>query len=909
MKGCRVEIARASRSAGEPECITLALQAFFDLFTDDSRIGEFPPIFIPEEPGQERQMVVPSTHESTLNAMMEELLVRAYGEPQRAMQIRAGHTRLILVRLDNASPRFENLAQIYRKMGIAEVVELEQLPLIFKLVQPADDNQGVSESKYITRPSDLQEVIETSAFPSGAAEIMESLFRNPSLLHATSGFLRKSSGSDGVSPQPNDVWPHQGEAPVRLLFGAFTAGDVGKNEFLHALQTIGIGFHGANSQKWKLLLGEVSVWAESVLTRKAAYQLNPHQRDTLSTYLSGRRILLIEDQLQEQHWNVALPVVFGLQGVLPWRGTLSCPGGPILYHAETVKDALSRLGETICSFDIILLDLFSSEARLTRTRHLKGALLSTIGASVTRLVAALETARDKKAVYPKPFPQLVVFSYEGSGTTVRTILQDFGAADYFIKGAEGEPHKAEFYSSLRNCITNALKRMCMHVTGHAHVCPKQSHFDIWIRQFEPRHRPLVVNLMKHFRYYGAQSIVELFNRYFDAKHANDELGEAFRVTIGNLGIHNVPAQNIWFSYLGRATKSGPATLSLLSKLKALRSLSDGAANLLNAVKAKDTNDKRHVRAFLPQFKSYETLCNDFPDQLVRRGFSHLILVDDVIGSGGQIDAYLKKWINEHLLQECWRKFLPDFLVGKQTKALPPSERDHLWSCFLQEWHKVVSALGSVNQADGVVDQMRVSVVFAVGPENDDLRELIGAAASGDQMLGRIMVPVCSKPSFSAPSEKRLEECHPAQWVVKSHKDGECDCNTTFCVNIHVIEVATSYVVACAETGISVEEMEAMLWEYTRITRPRAKELLCSFEPFGWKDGGGLIATYANTPGNTLPIIWGEQGMRSWVPLWPRFFNPWDDGGGESLECRCTQANRRQICAPGFQAESKDFTRL
>lgn len=695
MKACRVEIARASTSAEEPECITLALQAFFGLFTHDSRIGEFPSNLIQKDAEQKRLIVVPSTHESTLNAIMEELLVRAYGEPAKAMQIGAGHTRLIFVRLHNASPRFENLAQIYRKIGIAEVVELEQLPLIFKLIHLAGDSQDVPASKDITRPSELQEVIETSAFPSGAAEIMESLFRDPSLLHSTSRFLRKSSVTDGGSPQPKDVWPHQGEAPVRLLFGAFTAGDVGKNEFLQALQTIRMGFDEANSQKWKLQLGGVSDWAENVLTRKTAYQQNPHQLDALSTYLSGRRILLIEDQLLEQHWNVALPVIFGLKGILPRRGKLNGLGGPILYHAETVDDALRRYGEMIGSFDIILLDLFSSEARLTRTRQLKGALLSTIGASVNRLVTELEKVRDKRAVCPNPFPQLVAFSYEGGGTTVRTILQDFGAADYFIKGAEGEPHKAEFYSSLRNCVINALKRMCIHVTGHANVCHKDSRFNLWLRQFKPQHRPLVLNLMKHLRYYSAQSIVKLFNRYLRAEYSIDTRGKTLRLTIANLGIKRVSSHKVWISYLGRSTKSGPAALSLLSKLDWLRPMSVEAAKLIEAVKALPGVTKgKQIGDYMPQFKSYEELCAGFSGKLLGGKVTELILVDDVIGSGGQIDSYLRKWLNRDLLKAHWREFLMRYLARNPKKKMDATTKAKLWEAFQKDWQRVIEKLAA-----------------------------------------------------------------------------------------------------------------------------------------------------------------------------------------------------------------------
>jgi hypothetical protein len=72
-------------------------------------------------------------------------------------------------------------------------------------------------------------------------------------------------------------------------------------------------------------------------------------------------------------------------------------------------------------------------------------------------------------------------------------------------------------------------------------------------------------------------------------------------------------------------------------------------------------------------------------------------------------------------------------------------------------------------------------------------------------------------------------------------------------------------------------------EYRGIVHPRAKEHALQFEPFGWKDAGGLVATYANCPGNTLPIVWADGGPEGWFPLFKRFFSPWDDGARAAEE--------------------------
>jgi hypothetical protein len=82
-----------------------------------------------------------------------------------------------------------------------------------------------------------------------------------------------------------------------------------------------------------------------------------------------------------------------------------------------------------------------------------------------------------------------------------------------------------------------------------------------------------------------------------------------------------------------------------------------------------------------------------------------------------------------------------------------------------------------------------------------------------------------------------------------------------------------------------ERLTNVLTSKAFIAGGREFDLPCQFEPWGWKDSGGLISTFANVPGNTLPIIWASGGLRNWTPLKDRFFNPFDAGQMEALP-RC-----------------------
>ncbi len=65
----------------------------------------------------------------------------------------------------------------------------------------------------------------------------------------------------------------------------------------------------------------------------------------------------------------------------------------------------------------------------------------------------------------------------------------------------------------------------------------------------------------------------------------------------------------------------------------------------------------------------------------------------------------------------------------------------------------------------------------------------------------------------------------------------------------------------------------ILRSHRLITQGRDGETSELFEPFGWKQSGGLLSMYGNVPGNTLPIIWANGYINPWLPLRERYFNP------------------------------------
>jgi hypothetical protein len=110
------------------------------------------------------------------------------------------------------------------------------------------------------------------------------------------------------------------------------------------------------------------------------------------------------------------------------------------------------------------------------------------------------------------------------------------------------------------------------------------------------------------------------------------------------------------------------------------------------------------------------------------------------------------------------------------------------------------------------------------------------------------------------------------------------------VKIHVAHYTRSIQEIFNDNEEFLKESEETLRKYSVIMELRDEDHPCDFIPWGWKENGGLISTYANAQGNTIPVIWQdyiskedlihrENGLsiKKWKPLFPRYFNPLTPG--------------------------------
>jgi len=295
---------------------------------------------------------------------------------------------------------------------------------------------------------------------------------------------------------------------------------------------------------------------------------------------------------------------------------------------------------------------------------------------------------------------------------------------------------------------------------------------------------------------------------------------------------------IWISSLGRPNKSGPATLSLFGKSEWVKATDKKPVFLSFAALQERL---RHYATEIPDLKqiSDQMACTENKNWSPQSSTNVcIILLDDVIGTQGQLFNYFSKLLDSRVIRP----------------------NDPILSPIPKKFGKKLVALG-----------FQFHVVFALG---------VGTHYGGPQKI----IDPKSGITFTR---------HVAYQTKTLH-------------NLIV------------EFGVIFEKATMkMLKKYRHITATRVGEFPCQFEPAGWKGervlepdlvkgNGGLFSTYANTPGNSLPIIWGSENDRQ--PLFRRYFNqlvPTSNNGDNSKDnmlCRnvpkakCRLYPGSEICA-------------
>jgi len=628
-----------------------------------------------------------------------------------------------------------------------------------------------------------------------AEELQENLFRDQKPMHDIFNGLE-----DELKPA------------VRLLLGAFTSGDISKTpqEMIECIKRVcekNNKLEKNKSDKEKFVFNDgknnsFQEWLNTIVNKRLELYIDKTMLSPLSSYLKGRKILLIEDKYPEHAWDIALPLIFG------------CSDIEFLF--KNPSDAMKNLEDTLKTFDIILLDLYSSE-----NKHKQ----YTISEPLIDFIELIEKLyEDSNDLVPVALPRIVIFSSEDTGPIARTMLKNRCVSDYFFKITEIEFYKSGYYSAFRNALITALKETVVHVLGEQHVANPHIFNNNWLPQFLPEHRPLILRIMKHFRYYSAMSIVSTMNEYLQCSFKCDNNNK-----MSLLCSDYYEPDCFWFSYLGRANKSGAAMLPLLSKTKFFKKLKE-------EIKKQCNNDK------VPQFMTYDKLQDELKKLIEKKRVNHrlcIIFVDDVTSSGGQLESYIWKFVNDHLKK-------------KMLKSL---------------WKLICSRF--MDKGDNKIE---IHVFFIIGTHFKDFEDMLpNNERDGSHLTGTYSV--CT-------NEKH-----------KNRKDVPCDCPETIPVRVHVADYTKNIEEICIENNIPFEEVKNILSQYNLITHTREKEYPCDFEPLGWKGCRSLFATYANAPGNTLPIIWaGDSKQNEWIPLFVRFFNPLLPGDSEQSQLPCKSKN-------------------
>lgn len=516
----------------------------------------------------------------------------------------------------------------------------------------------------------------------------------------------------------------------------------------------------------------------------------------LPEYVRGRRIQLIGASLLTSGWQKMLSTILGT-GVLH---TSTSPANGLLQRPL---------------HDIVLLglddvDVDSEERRIAR-------------ALVTHLAELY--AESAATAVRQPLPQLVIFPTGDQRLHRQALAGHVRESHHFVKVVDEDPLTDDVLRCLEQAIIAALEDRVCHSIG-LHFPEGLVRLRKWLENFLPVDRPTALALAERLRFYSVDAMVRLLDNYLQTTSAAGQ--EQGRIPIPG-GERFAPGTYV-FSNLGRPFKSASAVLPLVGRSRWVSSFGDDLQ--LGYL------PPRHRR---PAVRVYESLAARVFAQVAGHPDGevlNVVLVDDVIGSGGQVTNYLSRFLGREL-------------------------RDTIDRCMAEESTEAVWQ-HTLRRLSGGWSNVRLHALFLIGIENEAFESLfevpLQPVRTGDDSQRAVHGVV------------RIDVATGAGVI-------------SVPVSVHVADYTKPVTALCSEGILDRDFVERLLArrEYSGIVKVRAKEHCFQFEPCGWKDAGGMVATYANCPANTLPIFWADGGERPWYPLFKRFFSPWDDGARPAEE--------------------------
>ena len=715
-----------------------------------------------------RNFVICSPHFDAVKDLLQSIIERAYSE-----NVKSGEKGKIspgihyyFIPHEGADASFWAIARLFNDLRIGTIVSF----MNFLAIACAGPKRNDPPTKKL-----LRDTLEARYFHSGATEIQELLLRNVSLTHKLMG-----GGDHGPA--------------IRLLLGGWCSGDVNFTS-----EQIAFVFSAITGHQ-EVPMAEIAEMEKKVKSYREL--VNGKHISKLSDHVNGRKILLIEDRLKEDGWDIVIPIVLGAHS--PFRNSESdraeeleafrikegdsrsyendssySPGKFWLVHCRTAREAMQRLrGDNLNDVEIVLFDLYSSV--VPHASHSKGAHPVTVSQDIWELVHHLRK-QNRNPTRKTAEPAILVFTAEENPMAVHMLSTELGMTHFFFKLPSAEIHKGAYYASFRNAMVGALTQsICQNLSLPSER--RQNDFTRWLMQFRDEHRPLILRLMRHFRYFTAKDVITILGNGI-----NEFVNKRFQAD----------KPRFWISYLGRPNKSGPATLSLFGK-------SDWFKENASSVELLSYSALQQRISWYKscQIQKKEIILRENKKWLERsedidRKRICVLLLDDVIGTGGQVRAYFPKL----------------FVYATQENKDEQEQQANMLLKNLKYY------------------EVEFHIVYALGVGTE----------------------------------------HP----------------TNVSAGLYDVDYSASLSVIYCPTSLDIldpnlqNDVINVLKQYPRIVETRCREFPCEFEPLGWKGendqrngkgNGGLFSTYANTPGNTLPIIWGNEKGR-WECLFSRVLNP------------------------------------